>query len=60
MSTTTLLDIPQKEQGYICAAFWRAIRLGGDEAEGEMNRRILPLTLTWAEVFETDYTVEDA
>jgi len=29
-----------------------------DEAEGELNRRIPPVTLTWDEVFETEYSVE--
>ena len=29
-----------------------------DEAEGELNRRLLPMTLTWDEVFETAYSVE--
>ena len=28
------------------------------EAEGEMNRRLPPITLTWEEVFEADYTLE--
>jgi hypothetical protein len=29
-----------------------------DEAEGALNRRIPPVTLTWDEVFETGYSVE--
>jgi len=29
-----------------------------DAAAGEMNRPVPPLPLTWAAVFETDYTVE--
>jgi len=29
-----------------------------DEAEDELNRRIPPVTLTWDEVFETEYSVE--
>jgi hypothetical protein len=28
-----------------------------DEAEGELNRRIPPVPLTWDEVFETEYSV---
>lgn len=31
-----------------------------DAAESEMNRRVPPLTLTWEEVFETAYTLEEA
>lgn len=30
-----------------------------DAAESEMNRRVPPLTLTWEEVFETAYTLEE-
>jgi hypothetical protein len=29
------------------------------EAEGETNRDIPPLSLTWKEVFEDDYTLEN-
>ena len=29
-----------------------------DKAEDELNRRIPPITLTWDEVFETEYSVE--
>jgi hypothetical protein len=29
-----------------------------DEAEGELNRRMPPMTLAWDEVFETEYSVE--
>lgn len=30
-----------------------------DAAEGEMNRRLPPLTLTWEDVFDTQYTLEE-
>lgn len=30
-----------------------------DAAESEMNRHVPPLTLTWQEVFEDEYILED-
>lgn len=40
-------------------SLWNNVLLDAvDAAEGEMNRRVPPLTLTWEEVFETVYTLE--
>lgn len=45
----------------VIEALWHDVLLDAiDEAEGEMNRRVPPLTLTWEEVFETAYTLEEA
>ena len=44
----------------VIEAIWDDVLLDAlDEAEGEMNRRVAPLTLTWDEVFETEYRVEE-
>jgi hypothetical protein len=43
----------------VLEAIWDEALLDAlDEAEGELNRRIPPITLTWDEVFETEYSVE--
>ena len=44
---------------WVIEAMWDEALLDAlDEAEGELNRRIAPMTLTWDEVFETTYSVE--
>jgi hypothetical protein len=43
----------------VVEAMWDETLLDAlDKAEGELNRRIPPMTLTWDEVFETEYSVE--
>jgi len=43
----------------VIEAMWDEALLDAlDEAEGVLNRRIPPMTLTWDEVFETAYSVE--
>jgi len=43
----------------VLEAMWDEALLGAlDEAEGGLNRCIPPVTLTWDEVFETEYSVE--
>jgi hypothetical protein len=43
----------------VIEALWDEALLDAlDEAAGELNRRIPPLTLTWDEVFGTEYSVE--
>ena len=43
----------------VLEAIWDEALLDAlDEAEGELNHRIPPMTLTWDEVFETEYSVE--
>jgi Domain of unknown function DUF29 len=37
----------------------RVIEAMWNEAEGELNRRIPPVALTWDEVFETEYNVKE-
>ena len=52
-------DTPSLNQRVI-EAIWDDVLLDAiDEAEGEMNRRVPPLTLTWQEVFEDEYTLAD-
>jgi hypothetical protein len=44
---------------WVIEAMWDDALLDAlDEVEGELNRRIPPVTLTWDEVFETEYSVE--
>lgn len=44
----------------VMEALWSDVLLDAiDAAEGEMNRRVPPLTLTWEEAFETVYTLEE-
>ena len=44
---------------HVLNAMWEdCLAAAHDEAEGEMNRRVVPLCLSWNEVFETDYSVE--
>ena len=51
-------DTPSLNRRVIEAMWDEALLDALDEAEGELNRRILPVTLTWDEVFETEYSVE--
>lgn len=44
----------------VLEASWNDVLLDAvDAAEGELNRRIPPMPLTWEEVFETAYTLEE-
>jgi len=44
----------------VIEAMWEdCLAAARDEAAGEMNRRVPPLQLTWAEVFEAEYTLEE-
>jgi hypothetical protein len=51
-------DTPSLNRRVIEAMWDDMLRDAVDEAEGEMNRHVPPLTLTWAEVFEDEYTLE--
>jgi hypothetical protein len=51
-------DTPSLNRRVIEAMWDEALLDTLDEAEGELNRRIPPITLTWDEVFETEYSVE--
>ena len=51
-------DTPSLNRRVIEAMWDEALLDALDEAEGELNRRIPPVTLTWDEVFETAYSVE--
>lgn len=52
-------DTPSLNQRVIEALWDDVLRDAIDAAESEMNRRVPPLTLTWQEVFEDEYTLED-
>jgi hypothetical protein len=45
---------------WVIEAMWDdCLAAARDEAAGELNRRVPPLTLTWAEVFDDEYTLEE-
>ncbi len=52
-------ETPSLNQRVIEALWDDALLDAIDEAQGEMNRRVPPLILTWQEVFEDAYTLED-
>ena len=51
-------DTPSLNHRVIEAMWDEALLDALDEAEGALNRRIPPMTLTWDEVFKTEYSVE--
>ena len=53
-------ETPSLNRRVIEAMWDEALLDAVDETEGELNRRVPPVTLTWDEVFETAYSVEKA
>jgi hypothetical protein len=51
-------DTPSLNRRVIETMWDEALLDALDETEGELNHRIPPMTLTWDEVFETEYSVE--
>src|SRR5215510_3402038 len=51
-------ETPSLNRRVIEAMWGEALLDALDEAEGELNHRIPPMTLIWDEVFETEYSVE--
>jgi hypothetical protein len=51
-------DTPSLSDDVIRRLWERTLRKARREAEGEMDRAIPPLSLTWDEVFATEYTLE--
>lgn len=52
-------EIPSLNRRVLEAMWDEALLDALDEAEGELNCRIPPMTLTWDDVFETEYSVEE-
>lgn len=52
-------DTPSLTRRVVEALWDECLEAACDTAAGEMNRRVPPLTLTWEEVFETPYTLEE-
>lgn len=50
-------DTPSLTRHVIEGMWEHCVRAARNEAEGEMDMPVPPLTLTWNDVFETEYTI---